>query len=114
MTNISRRHFIYGVSLIPLTSGAFVNAFTIEPQNPIFKSAMFELLQVLTQWQQKEALSPEEFLAERGINFQNKTEISDKSQQDFIRGDLFEVKGLVLAKTEAAAIALAVERFFST
>ena len=110
MINMTRRHFLYGVSLLSIAGGVLANPVTNDAKSSIDKSVMRELLQVLALWRVQESLPPEEFLATRGVNINNKSAIASLSQQDFIEGNLFEVKGLVLAKTEAAAISVFAEK----
>jgi len=108
--NEINRRTLFKVLLAPaLLSSGLVKATSldmlIKPKN-INGGLGQECLEVYKQWQQLEVVKPEVFFAESMKNYNLEfSQVSKATTLDFICGQLFEVNGLVLGKTEAAFIA---------
>lgn len=113
MINITRRQLLYITSFMPVTGSIFAAQLPHNDQFKVNKHAYHELLYVLALWRAHETLVPKNYLSSRKLDIENTSAIKQAAQQDFLDNNLFEVKGLVLAKSEAAAIALLAEELIS-
>ena len=117
MLKISRRQFLHGVTALTVAAKLHASPDLLSETGRVNANALrvnsktlSEMEEVLRQWQANESLSPSAYLSARGVSLNNKLSIEAMSRKDFKEGNVIEVKGMVLAKTEAATISMLAEK----
>lgn len=85
------------------------SSLTTLPYFEIFRNRSHQeedLKQLREQWIEQFSLFPEDFLEAQGEVTKNSHAYRSQVTTDFIVGDIFEFKGLIMSKTESACLSL--------